>query len=436
MKNIPERQKDILSIISSLDISPTMYKNAVEKYHAITKFLNDYGIDADMYPQGSFAFGTVIRPNATNPSASYDLDFICQVRGSRVDYAPSELRQIIEEALSSSGIYGGKLTVYKECFTIEYADVNDIGFTIDIVPATDETVENKNQLIKKSLEPALIETAIAIPKYNGERNYSWLTNNPKGLRAWFDAKNEPFLAASRSAYRERLFAANRVLFASVEEIPHELDRSALQRVIQILKYHRDVFYAKIEDGNEIKPISAIINVVIFEKAESIFSAHLHDGLIQTRNTGHDVPPGVKDWYEFATPLNAVDAQFECQKQNIWWDKKMSHRKIPIIIFVGICIIVAFGFSMHILNRSIFTTLLCSSGIILKIFERLYENVKYIQVSLQIDGSKETIEIKPEEKYVEHLQSLIDERRKINVLELNSVHKKVAAKLSSLYNKSS
>lgn len=175
---------------------------------------------------------------------------------------------------------------------------------------------------------------------------------------------------------------------------------------------------------------------IFEKAESIFSAHLHDGLIQTRNTGHDVPPGVKDWYEFATPLNAVDAQFECQKQNIWWDKKMSHRKIPIIIFVGICIIVAFGFSMHILNRSIFTTLLCSSGIILKIFERLYENVKYIQVSLQIDGSKETIEIKPEEKYVEHLQSLIDERRKINVLELNSVHKKVAAKLSSLYNKSS
>ena len=111
MKNIPERQKDILSIISSLDISPTMYKNAVEKYSAITKFLNDYGIDADMYPQGSFAFGTVIRPNATDPSASYDLDFICQVRGSRVDYTPSELRQIIEDALSSSGIYGGKLTI-------------------------------------------------------------------------------------------------------------------------------------------------------------------------------------------------------------------------------------------------------------------------------------------------------------------------------------
>lgn len=175
---------------------------------------------------------------------------------------------------------------------------------------------------------------------------------------------------------------------------------------------------------------------ILEKAETVFSAHPHDGLIQIRNTGHDVPPGVKNWYEFSTPLNAVEAQFECQKQNIWWDKKMSQRKIPIIVFGGISIIACFGFSMHILNRSILTTLLCSSGIILKLFERLYENIKYIQVSLQIDGSKETIEIKPEEKYVEHLQSLIDERRGINVLELNSVHKKVAAKLSALYSKSS
>lgn len=175
---------------------------------------------------------------------------------------------------------------------------------------------------------------------------------------------------------------------------------------------------------------------ILEKAESVFSAHPHEGLIQIKNTGHDVPPEVKDWYEFSTPLNAVEAQFECQKQNIWWNKKMSQRKIPIIIFVGISIIVGFGFFMHMLNRSIFTTLLCSGGIILKLFERLYESIKYIQVSLKIDGSKETIEIKPEEKYVEHLQSLIDERRGINVLELNFIHKKVATKLSELYSKSS
>lgn len=261
VKNIPERQKDILSIIASLDISPTMYRNAVEKYKAITKFLSDCGIEADMYPQGSFAFGTVIRPNAKDSSANYDLDFICQVSGSRADYAPSELRQKFEDAFTSSAIYGGKLTVCKECFTIEYADINGVGFTIDIVPATDEISENKKRLVQKSLEPELINTAIAIPKYNHERNYSWLTNNPKGFRAWFDNINEPFLVASRETYRQYLFEDNRTLFSSIEEIPHELDRSALQRVIQLLKYHRDVYYAKLEDGDDLKPISAIITVV-------------------------------------------------------------------------------------------------------------------------------------------------------------------------------
>lgn len=266
VKNIPERQKDILSIIASLDISPTMYRNAVEKYKAITKFLSDCGIEADMYPQGSFAFGTVVRPNAKDPSANYDLDFICQVSGNRSDFTPSELRKKIESALTSSGVYGGKLEVYEECFTIEYADISGVGFTIDIVPATDETYENKNRLIKKSKSPKLIGTAIAIPKHNGNRNYSWLTNNPKGFRTWFDEINEPFLISSRAAYRRRLFEENRAIYSSVEEIPHELERSALQRVIQLLKYHRDVYYAKLKDGDDLKPISAIINAVVAQIA--------------------------------------------------------------------------------------------------------------------------------------------------------------------------
>lgn len=40
---------------------PTLYKNAVEKYQALGHFLNDNGLEAEIYPQGSFAFGTVVR---------------------------------------------------------------------------------------------------------------------------------------------------------------------------------------------------------------------------------------------------------------------------------------------------------------------------------------------------------------------------------------
>ena len=272
MKNIPERQKDILSIIAKLDISPTMYRNAVEKYNAITQFLVGCGIEADIYPQGSFAFGTVIRPNAKDPSANYDVDVICQVKGNRSSLAPSELRQQIKNALTSSDVYGGKLTVCDECFTIEYADINGIGFTIDIVPATDEAYEIKNRLVRKSFHPELIDTAIAIPKHNGNRNYSWLTNNPKGFRSWFETINQPYLDFSGNTYRQCLYEENRALFASVEDIPKEMERSALQRVIQILKYHRDIYYAKIQDGDDIKPISALINAVVAQISSTHSSA--------------------------------------------------------------------------------------------------------------------------------------------------------------------
>lgn len=264
MPNVLERQQDILSIISELDISPTMYSNAVEKYKAITAYLESYGIEAEMYPQGSFAFGTVVRPTSKSADANYDLDFICQIKGDRSSHTPSELRKILLDALKASGIYEGKLEIWDECFTIEYADVGKIGFTIDIVPATDESEEKKQSLLAKSSYPNLINTAVAIPKHNGNHNYTWITNNPRGFRQWFDEINKPFLEAGRNNYRNELFKRHSRFYASVEEIPHALDRSALQRVIQLLKYHRNVYYDKLPDGDDIKPISAIINVLVTE----------------------------------------------------------------------------------------------------------------------------------------------------------------------------
>lgn len=267
MKNISERQNDILSIIRSLDISPTLYKNAVEKYQALGNFLNDNGLEAKIYPQGSFAFGTVVRPSARDSSAGYDLDFICQVNGTRDDYTPSGLRDRVESVLTSNKTYADRLKIYDKCFTIEYADVGEIGFSIDIVPATDESDIIKQRLALKSSVPNLIGTSISIPTCGSERRFQWITNNPKGLRKWFDDINAPFLISSKKAERMRIFEENRSVYASVEEIPSELERSALQRVIQILKCHRNNYYASLKDGDEIKPISAIINVAVAQIAK-------------------------------------------------------------------------------------------------------------------------------------------------------------------------
>lgn len=70
-----ERQNDLLKIISQLDLSPSLYKNACQKYTSIAKYLENHGLRADIYPQGSFALGTVVRPYSKDKERNYDLDF-------------------------------------------------------------------------------------------------------------------------------------------------------------------------------------------------------------------------------------------------------------------------------------------------------------------------------------------------------------------------
>ncbi len=47
----------------------------------------------------------------------------------------------------------------------------------------------------------------------------------------------------------------------------ELERSTLQCIIQILKCHRNTCYASITGGDDIKPISATINVAVVKIAD-------------------------------------------------------------------------------------------------------------------------------------------------------------------------
>lgn len=55
------RDRYILNSLYDLDLSPTMEKNARDKYDALSKYLDEHGLDSDFYPQGSFLIGTTIR---------------------------------------------------------------------------------------------------------------------------------------------------------------------------------------------------------------------------------------------------------------------------------------------------------------------------------------------------------------------------------------
>ena len=172
--------------------------------------------------------------------------------------------------------------------------------------------------------------------------------------------------------------------------------------------------------------------IISSFSEKIFLKSPEIGRIQISNTGHDSPPGVKDWYEFSELLDGIEAQFECQRQNIWWNKKMSKLRIFATVCLGVTVVSTFMLLIYATSNSMLSILLCCGGIIGKIIERLIENIQYFHVSELIIGSQRTVEVHPTKESIEQLQCFIDERRAINVLESNYFHQKIAAKLSDIY----
>lgn len=139
-----------------------------------------------IYPQGSFRTGTVVRPYKDGKDRDYDLDFICQIHGTKKDFCPKDLKNSAGNILKEDGRYSLKLIKYDRCWTIEYADIsNGIGFNIDIVPATSETQDYIDLLISSGTDDTKTENAIAIThKENDE--FSWISTNPAAYADWFE----------------------------------------------------------------------------------------------------------------------------------------------------------------------------------------------------------------------------------------------------------
>ena len=169
-----------------------------------------------------------------------------------------------------------------------------------------------------------------------------------------------------------------------------------------------------------------------EIALNTYNRHKKEADISIQKTGRDKPPGVKDWYEFKNPVDDLQAQFACQKQNIWWNKKMVKNRmiiLPIILFI----LISFFVAMFVLFKSDAPSIIvCAIGIILKVIERIIEHYSYHKISIKIEAIQNHAERELTDETVKELQELINERREIPVLEINIIHKLKAKPYSSSY----
>lgn len=268
------KKQDLERLAASLDISPSMYKYAVDRYQGMYRFLSEHGIEAHFYPQGSFRTGTVVRPLRDGKEADFDIDVVCELTDDKDKTTPKVVKQVVGTTLKDSKEYGPKMQPEEDrCWTLDYANVSgDIGLSMDVVPCVHEEATECLRLKDLGVKDVFADKAVAITEKKGPTAYIWQASNPDGYGEWFDMINRPFLAVGLHERKERILNENRTMFASADDVPDYYVRSPLQVCIQILKRHRDLFYAESDRAGKCRLASVIITTLAAQIANGTQAA--------------------------------------------------------------------------------------------------------------------------------------------------------------------
>lgn len=248
---------DILEELGkTLDISESQYEAAVKSYEAVGNWLAKEDstlapFSPEILPQGSFMLGTMVKP--IHEKDDLDIDLVCQLKGKNPDWTQEDLKHKVGDRIKANKIYAEMLDEEgRRCWTLVYSDAAN--YHLDILPSI---VDKGYRVI---LEKAFSDTELKdIEKLgiritdNQTENYEWETNhlewmksNPFGYGRWF------FQQATLEF--TKAFSLNE----SIAPVPkYKKEKLPLQRIVQILKRHRDMLF----NGDEHKPISIIITTL-------------------------------------------------------------------------------------------------------------------------------------------------------------------------------
>lgn len=249
-----ELNKILKELTEQLDITPSHYQDAVSKYEAVANYLKEDTtigmLEPDMYPQGSFGLGTVIKP--ISDKDEYDIDLVCELkRGNTTNLTQNDLKNLIGNRLKE-GRYKDKLKELdggRRCWTIEYSESSQLH--MDILPAIPDS---RSRLFFESVQNTYGNTAISITDKEHPDFYiicdDWVKSNPRGYQKWF--KDQMLVRLNEN---KRLFAEQTK--ANIDDVPDYKVKTPLQRAIQLLKRHRDSTCV----DNDDRPISIIITTL-------------------------------------------------------------------------------------------------------------------------------------------------------------------------------
>lgn len=223
--------------IEQLDISPADNKLALGYYRDLGTFLADHWVDCAaggcVYPQGSMRLGTVTRIIHRNDE--YDLDAVCRRDLAKTSTSQAGLKEEVGDALDlfvksePDGLPWRDEG--KRCWTLHYPGQL---FHLDILPSLPDPDEEPNGII-------LTDTTL--------RN--WQYSNPIDYADWFYLRMK-----AEWELRRAVFAESKGM--DVAAVPQWAVKTTLQRSVQALKRHRDIFFA---DNLEDRTASIIVTTL-------------------------------------------------------------------------------------------------------------------------------------------------------------------------------
>jgi hypothetical protein len=285
--------EDMLSMllggaVELLDIAPDLQQTAIGRYEEVGTWLTDHGEHGwQIYPQGSFRLGTVVRPSSG--AGEYDIDLVCRLPIAKESTTQEKLKERVGGHLDDYvkwkhqlGHADGptKCEPRRRCWTLCYPT---LGFHLDVLPC----VPDEDHL----------PTGILL---TDKQLHSWQHSNPIGYAAWFRHRSEDLLRLLKEA------AAKRNM--SVADVPTWEVRSTLQRLVQVLKWHTMVSFATDPDN---RPPSILITTLAaraYRGEQDLFTAARNalDGMtnyIENRDGTWWIPNPAHEEENFADKWN-------------------------------------------------------------------------------------------------------------------------------------
>ena len=230
----------LLTNIASLsDLPPELRAMAESEYKEIGNYLAGMQADGwDVYPQGSMAIGTVVRPIG---DSGFDLDMVCLRNVAKQSTTQQKLKDEVGQALKAyverANTKPIDVSPSRRCWVVDYPDNSGHGgLHIDVLPAIPDV-------------DAHSDTAIEITDENLRH---WQPSDPKAYAAWFNECT----AKQRRAIKEAMAFK---MGKSVDEIPDWEVKTTLQRVVQVLKLHRDQYFDN--KDSDLRPPSILVTTL-------------------------------------------------------------------------------------------------------------------------------------------------------------------------------